>query len=766
MTVLFPLPLLALTIILVILPTVAAIWLRILLHQNLVHKNKIVSRLLSHNPPGIKPDILTNVELRYKSTSDDMENVNTIALISSAYGQEEITFLGINVSCEQAEYFSRILPNLLLALGLLGTFLGITGNLYNIGDAIRDANQPGVDISVLVQQLLPQLQGMGIAFFSSLIALVCSSLLTIVNFFYNTAWEKYQLISSLEDYLDNIYKSKVQGQTRLDKAVDRMVKQQEEFLLRFHEKVGQVLEETFGKAANQIANESSKLSHLAEQVYSNFSQASGTIRTGADMFRVAARSLESQTQTLANLLPHFEYSSQQLILGSTQFLSAAEKIENANIIDNLERITSSLSGTQEAFTQSTMSLESGLEIIMSSNVEAAQLAEKVYSELYASISEMQQGSAKFLKAANIIDNASLALALDEAAIKWTSAQQDFSDSTSLFCQSTQSLQPAVQSLHESSQSINSLSSHISSLEQEALEVSLSIKENITSRDNQFIASQQSLTSSIDTLNVQLCKFESDFERIAKIYINESSKLFEEHSRRNIHFTDLFNQYFDGFSNNQQNLLTFIESQNKVNDDLTKTFHDTHLKFLEKFETISSKIEFIIDSPKNSTPEIKNHAVIGSPIPEYLESDFEILSSHLASDNWREADLSTFKLILKAIGQSPDTSLTDSKVDQVPADLLVSIDQLWMQFSQEKFGLSAQHQIWQDCIDSGVSDNLAQRVGSLLGWHHENDWLYYDKLNFKNIHEAPKGHFPARIYDSWDGNGVVFKPNWVLKLKNS
>jgi hypothetical protein len=121
----------------------------------------------------------------------------------------------------------RVLPNLLLAFGLLGTFLGITLNLTGISELINLSGGGDVNLSIKLQK---PLESMGIAFITSLIGLVCSSLITVNNIIFNTNIAKFNLISCLEDYLDNILQPTVEGSSRLDKAVNRMVEKQEEFL--------------------------------------------------------------------------------------------------------------------------------------------------------------------------------------------------------------------------------------------------------------------------------------------------------------------------------------------------------------------------------------------------------------------------------------------------------------------------------------------------------------------------------------------------------
>jgi exonuclease VII small subunit len=360
----------------------AAISLRLTLYKKLEETNKKTSRLLSSgNPEGIQPPIIAELRKRYQKASKELEHVNTPALIDSVYKEERLKFLSLNLQYDRADGITRALPNLLIAFGLIGTFWGITSNLTNISSIVTGFSDSNPDVGKLVQGLQLPLRDMGVAFSTSLFGLLAGSILTIVNTTCSISIAKYQLISGLEDYLDNIYKPTVEGNTRLDTAIDRMVKQQQEFLTRFHENVGAALERSFGKAANQIAEECGRINQIAENVYTNFSNAAGTISTGATTFQQAATSLESQTKNLSESLHEFKS-------GVDTFKIAANQIENNNIIQNLDRVLAQLNTNQQAFAISTQTLEHSLVGITNSNETAAQLAKQVYETWQDSTSQM------------------------------------------------------------------------------------------------------------------------------------------------------------------------------------------------------------------------------------------------------------------------------------------------------------------------------------------------------------------------------------------
>jgi methyl-accepting chemotaxis protein len=390
-------------LILVILPAIATILLRIVLHNKLQKINSLIYRLLSsHDAEGMQPQIVEKLRERYKKASRKLEHVNTAALIDSIYKEEKLRFLLFKIQLDKAESITKVLPNLLIAFGLIGTFWGITNNLNSISSAITISSDNTDAMVGSLQGLREPLQNMGTAFSASLFGILFGSILTIVNTLLNTGVAKYHLMAGLEDYLDNIYKPTVEGNTRLDTAIDRMIKQQQEFLVRFHENVGAILERSFGKAANQIAEECSRINQIAETVYTNFSNAAGTIATGANTFQKTANSFQSQNELFKESLSEFKSSV-------NVFHSSANQLKGNNIIQNIDRVLIDLNTNQQSFTYSTQILQNSLEGITSSNQTAAKLAEKIYQSWHTSISQIGTASETIDNGAIIFHRAATAL---------------------------------------------------------------------------------------------------------------------------------------------------------------------------------------------------------------------------------------------------------------------------------------------------------------------------------------------------------------------
>ncbi len=404
---LFPPYLLVLTVLLVILLTIAAICLRISLYSHLIFLESRVLRLINDSSRGMQPQIVENLEQRFRQASSNLEQVNTLALISGIYSKEKFKFLGFSWPCVQWNEFCRYLPNLLVALGLLGTFLGITFNLFNLSLTITQLQRNNVtDVAVLFQKLQSSLQGMGIAFITSLLAVACSALLTVVNLRWNTRLAKSQLILSLENYLDNVLQPTIEGHGRLDKAVNRIVEQQHEFLTRFHDNVTAAMERSLGKVAEQIAAGNREATELATRVYDRFSRAAGTIANAADEFDRAVAAMEATTGEFARVAQIFEQSqfAQKLSTATMGLAKTQAKFDRSTV--SLAETVKSIERTGKIIGSASQQLVKLLGEISSANqttVQVLELHQQNQQSLSNIIPELQQTVERFQSGITIIN---------------------------------------------------------------------------------------------------------------------------------------------------------------------------------------------------------------------------------------------------------------------------------------------------------------------------------------------------------------------------
>ena len=83
----------------------------------------------------------------------------------------------------------------------------------------------------------------------------------------------------------------------------------------------------------------------------------------------------------------------------------------------------------------------------------------------------------------------------------------------------------------------------------------------------------------------------------------------------------------------------------------------------------------------------------------------------------------------------------TEVINIPETDLITMERLWLQFSDGNFGYSIQKRIWD--IENGNFDNFIRRIGwttmengveRKLKWFGANEFIY-------TLDKAPKGHLP-------------------------
>ncbi|MEG3901731.1 serine/threonine-protein kinase [Microcoleus sp. B4-C5] len=132
-----------------------------------------------------------------------------------------------------------------------------------------------------------------------------------------------------------------------------------------------------------------------------------------------------------------------------------------------------------------------------------------------------------------------------------------------------------------------------------------------------------------------------------------------------------------------------------------------------------------------------------PPPDSLKSaqgvDYTRLRDLLAAGKWKEADQETIKVMLKAARREKEGWLSNNDIEKFPCDDLRTIDQLWVKYSQGRFGFSVQKEIWLS-VGGKVDWETEKKLGDRVGWRNSRkSWLNYDDLTF-NL-QAPSGHLP-------------------------
>ena len=158
-------------------------------------------------------------------------------------------------------------------------------------------------------------------------------------------------------------------------------------------------------------------------------------------------------------------------------------------------------------------------------------------------------------------------------------------------------------------------------------------------------------------------------------------------------------------------------------------------------------------------------VSSSALPQ--SSHLEKLKEALNLGQWQEGDRLTNEIILELANKSKIAELTPDDINQISCDIWVAINQVWTKTSNNRFGWSAQQQIWKSLGGRLIYEkdtywefaNIYEKFADRLGWRKPRwlnlafspkIWRKYENLTFAIA--APIGHLQSLFF--WEGFNLV------------
>ncbi|QYX32233.1 serine/threonine-protein kinase [Sphaerospermopsis torques-reginae] len=148
-----------------------------------------------------------------------------------------------------------------------------------------------------------------------------------------------------------------------------------------------------------------------------------------------------------------------------------------------------------------------------------------------------------------------------------------------------------------------------------------------------------------------------------------------------------------------------------------------------------------------------------PLKSSYGMDYSNLEKYLKSLNWKEADEETRRVMLAVAKRKAEAWLRVEDIDNFPCADLRTIDQLWLKYSDGKFGFSVQKRIYQGLGGTrSYYEKIWEKFGDTVGWRKGGRWLCYNDITF-NI-KAPEGHLPGHLPGvGWRWGWGVF--GWIV-----
>lgn len=136
-------------------------------------------------------------------------------------------------------------------------------------------------------------------------------------------------------------------------------------------------------------------------------------------------------------------------------------------------------------------------------------------------------------------------------------------------------------------------------------------------------------------------------------------------------------------------------------------------------------------------------------------DYTPLRNLLAAGEWQKADRETETVMIMASGREQDGWLSEEDLEMFPCEDLGIIDQLWVKYSNGRFGFSTQKRIWESIEGTNKDEDVEiwKEFGDRVGWRINNSWIGYRNLSFSL--DAPEGHLPEWVFVSGFVGGGFF-----------
>ena len=142
-------------------------------------------------------------------------------------------------------------------------------------------------------------------------------------------------------------------------------------------------------------------------------------------------------------------------------------------------------------------------------------------------------------------------------------------------------------------------------------------------------------------------------------------------------------------------------------------------------------------------------------------DYRKLRDLLKAGKWEEADEETARVMLAVAKRGTERWLDKEHIDNFPCEDLRTIDQLWVKYSDGKFGFSVQKRIYKGLAGTIEHDiDIWKEFAVKVGWIKEGNFLSYSYITFDGK-KAPEGNLPHRFDMIFDDHVFGFYHSCVI-----
>ena len=128
---------------------------------------------------------------------------------------------------------------------------------------------------------------------------------------------------------------------------------------------------------------------------------------------------------------------------------------------------------------------------------------------------------------------------------------------------------------------------------------------------------------------------------------------------------------------------------------------------------------------------------------FNQPNYKQLETYLQNQEWKQANTETNKIILKLVGEN--STLDSKSSNNLSCKALKTIDSLWTENSNERFGFTPQKKVYLETDNqfNKYVESTYEAFGNRVGWRIFGTWKRYEDVNFEQLNPeiTPLGYLP-------------------------
>lgn len=243
---------------------------------------------------------LDNTVKDFKEANKSKLDVNTYAIVESNISKHWGFILF-------AERFQRTAVSLMIILGLMGTFFGLTLSVDRLVKVLTNLD----DLSGVLTTMASSVEGMAIAFNTSLYGIGGSVILTLVRLVFSVEKKREDVTVYIEDYLDNVI-AKNFAEEKFNEY-DKLVHAMENVFKEFGTQISLTFTDVVKASTDQIDNSTEALTMLT-----------GGLKESVETFEKSLATFGENTRDFGEFNYHLRENIQRMSLTFSDFSSSLE----------------------------------------------------------------------------------------------------------------------------------------------------------------------------------------------------------------------------------------------------------------------------------------------------------------------------------------------------------------------------------------------------------------------------------------------------------